>query len=107
MSIFAQFRAGILPLQVEVWRFRNVLLGELTCTLCNQGDVEDEYHVLCVCTKYNDIRVALYKKAESQLASFNSIDNIEKFVYLVNNQQAHVIKFLVNALYRRSASLYC
>ena len=62
-SIFAQFRAGILPLQVEVGRYRGLELSERECTLCDQEAVEDEFHVLCSCVKYSDFRSNLYDKA--------------------------------------------
>ena len=48
--IMAQFRAGILPLEIEVGRLRNVPFGERTYKICLSGEVEDEVNFLCVCT---------------------------------------------------------
>ena len=49
-SLFAQFRGGVLPLQVEIGRFRKIPLEERLCNLCDMGQVEDEFHFLCICT---------------------------------------------------------
>ena len=45
-SMFAQFRCGILPLEIEVGRYRDIPLKERICQLCNNA-VEDEIHFLC------------------------------------------------------------
>jgi hypothetical protein len=105
-SLFAQFRAGILPLQVEVGRFRGLPLEERLCVLCPLGLVEDEYHFLCVCYKYHDLRNILYNKVKEVCPGFELLDDMDKFVYLVTNQQFYVIKFLVDALRRRNATIY-
>ena len=55
-SLFAQFRAGVLPLQVEIGRFRETLLEERWCNRCDMDQVEDGFHFLCICTNYNDFR---------------------------------------------------
>ena len=46
-SLLAQFRMGILPLNVETGRFRRQELNERICNICNTGSVECEMHVLC------------------------------------------------------------
>ena len=42
-SIMAQLRAGILSQELEIGRYRNVPLGEMTCKICLSGAVEDVY----------------------------------------------------------------
>ncbi len=34
--------------------------------------VEDEYHFLCVCNRYDDVRQALYNKISSKYQDFRS-----------------------------------
>ena len=46
-SLFSQFRYGILPLEIEVGRYRDVPLENRICRLCDNGDIEDEIH-FCV-----------------------------------------------------------
>ena len=55
-SLFAQFRVGILLLAVEVGRYRGTPLTDRVCVLWSTDLVEDEFHVLCVCNKYDDFR---------------------------------------------------
>ena len=69
-SIYAQFRAGILPLQVEVGRYRNIPLEERLCTLCDEHDVEDEFHLLLKCSRYRNLRDTLFNQAISKEPSF-------------------------------------
>ena len=105
-SLFAQFRAGILPLQVEIGRYRNLPLTERVCTLCPLGDVEDEFHLLCKCHRYAALRVPMFEKAAQENNDFHALDELDKFVYLINSCQRAVIKFLVEALSIRRQALF-
>ena len=55
-SLIAQFRAGILPLNIEVGRYRNVPLEEHLCMLCDDNVVEDEVNFLCLCQLNTEAR---------------------------------------------------
>ena len=44
-SLMAQFRLGILPLQIEVGRYRDIPLCNRICQMCNLNGVEDEIHL--------------------------------------------------------------
>ena len=70
------------------------------------GQVEDEFHFLCICTNYSDLREALYIKAARVPPAFRELDELEKFVYLLNNLQRYVIIYLNDAVYRRRSSLF-
>ena len=63
-SLYAQFRLGILPLEIEVGRFRNIPLSSRICKMCNSNIVEDEIHFLCECESYTDYRFALFSDTE-------------------------------------------
>jgi hypothetical protein len=43
-SLIAQFRSGILPLQIEVGRFRNIPVENRVCFSC-PDKIEDEFHL--------------------------------------------------------------
>ena len=81
-SLFAQFRAGILPLHVETGRFRNLPLEQRLCVLCDKSEVEDEYHFLCQCAVYRDLRRKLYSATIDLYPEFEDMDDLEKFVFL-------------------------
>ena len=74
-SILCQFRIGILPLNIETGRYKNIkdnISGKMRnlrpderiCDLCDLNIVEDELHFLCVCPVYNDERQNLYRKID-------------------------------------------
>ena len=105
-SIFSQFRAGILPLNVETGRFRNIDLSERLCNLCPLSEVEDEYHFLCICPKYSDLRQHLFAKAREREPEFFNFDCLDKFVFLLSNMQHQVILFLDKAYSRRCANVF-
>ena len=99
-SLLAQYRAGILPLAVETGRFSNTPLEERICISCKEN-VEDEFHVLCSCPQYNELREILYAVAQNSEPEFDRWDPIEKFVYLNNNNQHEVAKYLEKVMRMR------
>ena len=103
-SVFSQFRYGILPLEIEVGRYRNVPLPERTCQICRMA-VEDEIHFLLTCTAYSNLRSGLISKAIESDKKFRQLDEIEQFVFLVSNLQKPVLHFLTNALAIRTSLL--
>ena len=105
-SLFSQFRCGILPLEIETGRFRNIPLGERICKLCGSGCVEDEIHFLCECSNYVDERKAMFSKAADCNPIFGHMDLIDKFVYLMANHERAVISYLSKAIEKRRNSLY-
>ena len=50
-SLIARLRRGTLSIAMETGCFTNVLLENRTCVLCNNEEIEDEIHFLCVCLK--------------------------------------------------------
>ncbi len=63
------------------------------CLVCDEDVVEDEFHFLCICNRYNDIRESLYKKADSRNISFASLSNEDKFMYLMKFENVEVANF--------------
>ena len=105
-SLLAQFRCGILPLEIEVGRYVNKPISERICRVCEQNLVEDEIHFLCDCTKYSAERQSRFEKACNSNDMFTSLDSFEKFVYLMGNHERAVISFLTKAVQKRRQSLY-
>ena len=100
-SLFAQFRSGILPLEIEVGRYRNIDLSERICKLCDLNMVEDEIHFLCVCPLYTEERGHLFSKVFLSNSSFSNLDSFDKFVYLMSNHERSVVTFLSTAFRKR------
>ncbi len=62
-SVFAQFRCGILPLNIEVGQFRGLNVADRICIFCNGNAVESESHFLLKCPFYANIRNSLSLKS--------------------------------------------
>ena len=60
-SIFAQFRLGILRLEIETGRFRNIPSESRMCHFCI-NEIEDELHFVCVCPVYSNHRKILFNE---------------------------------------------
>ena len=105
-SLMAQFRLGILPLEFEVGRYRNIPLANRICQMCTHNVVEDEIHFLCECNSYSEYRSILFSNAEETDPNFSTKDLIDKFVFLMSNHQKSVVTFLTNAIYKRIHSRY-
>ena len=103
-SILAQFRCGILPLEIEVGRYRNAELTDRICQLCSTA-IEDEVHFLCECPLYSDYRSQLFHAASQVETTFMNMDKIEQFTFLMSNLQKLVAKFLTHAMSRRTHRL--
>ena len=103
-SVFAQYRCGILPLQIEVGCYRNIELSNRICQVCN-SEVEDEIHFLLSCDAYAELRSNLFQKASQFDSTFLRYDVYEKFAFLMSNLQKPVIKFLTSAIAIRSKCL--
>ena len=44
-------------------------LNDRICTLCNAKDIEDEYHMLMICSHYKTLRMQILKKVYCQRPS--------------------------------------
>ncbi len=87
-STFAKFRCGILPLNVEVGRYRGVKLENRTCPLCKNG-VETEIHFLLECNAYDRGNFLQDTKIDS-----NVLSNDEKLRFLMGNYQKATSTFV-------------
>ena len=105
-SILAKFRSGILQLRVETGRYTQLKLEDRTCQICNTVAIEDEFHFLCVCPKYNNLRDSLFQAAARKDIAFNDMSPHVKFVFLMSKCSNDVLKFLKKAWEHRKDALY-
>ena len=105
-SAFAKFRCGVAPLRIETGRYENLFVEERLCPFCNC--VEDEIHVMLVCSVYDDIRTVLLENALDILPAFRYFSNEEKFKFLFSQNRLIRLcaKTCFNILQRRSSLLY-
>jgi len=105
-SLLAKFRCGILQLKIETGRFNQTKLEDRLCDICNNDEIEDEYHFLCNCAKYSSLRASLFRKVSDHHECFVALDMRQKFVFLLSKCNRDVAKFIRKAWEERKKFLY-
>ena len=100
-SLVAQFRAGILPLEIELGRFRGKLIHERICVVCDNGAVEDETHLLFDCPFYTTLRIIFLNDVYQDNKDFFQLTIGAKMNYLMTHQIKRFAIFLQNCLDKR------
>ena len=101
----ARFRTGSHNLEIEVGRHNKIALDDRVCKHCrdncNRSVIEDEFHVLLECPKYEDIREFYIRKHCVNV-------NIRSFVAVMSSEDKECIVDLANFIYsmfkRRNSS---
>ena len=101
-SVFAQFRCGILPLNIEVGRFRGLSVNERICIFCNQNAVETEAHFLLKCPFYDVIRNSLALQTGLDLKNYSESTSLD---ILMNQLQKITLKHVFDMWIKRRNSL--
>ena len=68
--------------------------------------MEDEVHFLTNCSLYDTYRVVMYEQACRINPEFPLYDNLDKFVFLVNNMQLETLKYVYKACQLRRNTMY-
>ena len=78
-------------LRIESGRYQGTLLNDRTCTRCNSGDVEDEYHFLFQCVKFNDDRNHLFQEITKSCPNFLTLNARDKLIWLMNTEDKSIL----------------
>ena len=86
-----------MPIHVETGRHYGKPRDERTGLICNNGEVEDEIHVLFKCKAYRPVRTILFDQAASLDAGFNEFTEIDKLSFMLTQENmlrkmAHYLK---------------
>ena len=68
--------------------------------------LEDEFHFVCQCRLYDDIRSNLFDTIQVKNTEFQTLEPREKFNYILKNEWNLLGKFLKVAWERRTSKLY-
>ena len=82
-SLIAQLRCSVLPIAIEIGRYTNKAVQDRLCTLSNTANVEDEFHFVCHCHLYNNLRTQWYEDAVAINTKFFNFTTDDKFVFLL------------------------
>ena len=106
----SRLRASAHTLEIEKGRWRRKLVNgkwknckvpieERLCIFCPDNSVESEIHVIISCSKYSDIRSDLFKTAKNYIVDFESLDNVNKFIAIMQTDETSLIHNLAKCTY--------
>ena len=96
ISKYAKLRISNHRLNIELGRYAKTPVHLRTCNICNTLEIEDEYHFICVCHKYCDLRNQLFADIAKFIVNFDMLCLEDKFLLLLGSQQLDVILLVLN-----------
>ena len=96
-------------LAIETDRFSKTPRNERICLHCktdNVSEIDDEQHLLLRCSRFSEIRIALFDHVRKSCPRIDTLNDENKFIYLLNSSGStikEVAKFLHSAYTARSA----
>ena len=82
-AAFSKFRCGVAPIRIETGRYEGLPEEARLCPFCNI--LENEMHVVMNCRVYDDLREPLLSKAANCNPTFNSLSEVNQFVFLFSS----------------------
>ena len=96
ISQYSKLRLSSHRLNIEVGRYTRTPVNLRTCNVCSSSDIEDEFHLMCVCSKYSDIRNNLFEAISKFVVNFDTLSLEENFLMLLSSQQSDVNLLVVD-----------
>ena len=82
ISKYAKLRISNHRSNIELGRYAKIPVHLRTCNICNTLEIEDEYHFICVCHKYCDLRNQLFADIAKFIVNFETLCLEDKFLSL-------------------------
>ena len=95
-----KFRSSAHNLAIERGRHSNVQKEDRKCIFCNSGAIENEYHFLLVCSKFDDLRKKYFSKFYCHWPTLNKFDmlmscdskkvilNLSKYIFYAEKRRS-------------------
>ena len=105
-NALTKFRTSSHTLEIERGRHTNPItpVEQRLCNVCHV--LEDELHFLLECNMFTDERTAFLYQIQNKYSQFITLDNKEKFIFLLQNEDTQVItwtaKFIHHAMKKRN-----
>ena len=104
--MLAQIRLGILPLNIEVGRYRNQPLEERLCPICELQEVEDEFHFLFRCPNNELLRNSWFIELRNRVPDIDFFDEQEQLRIIFENCHRQASKFIKRSFDLRKEKLF-
>ncbi len=106
-SYLAQFRCGILPLDIETGRWVNKPVESRLCQLCSNGDIEDETHVTFECTFYDNIRNQFRHIVKEYVPDLDNLDKSSQLKLFMESEFVNYFaRFVTDIMSKRNQYLF-
>jgi len=105
-SLLAQYRLGVLPIRLETGRFKGEKEEDRICVLCNNKEIENEFHFLLKCTLYHNERSSFFEKINSRHEGFYNLEDKDKVIVLMTRYVRLTGKFINECFTKRRNTLF-
>ncbi len=105
-SLLSQFRYGILPLEIETGRYKNLKREQRLCTICKCGAVEDQIHFAFYCSAYQEMRDEFIETCKDRLTGWHVLTDMGKVATLFTEQPRLFGKYIKKIFMHRKGILY-
>ena len=102
----AQLRTGILPLNLEVGRFKNILEDERLCALCELNNIENESHFILYCLLFDELRTLIFTEMSVKNPEMFWCSDDDRMDWLFNFNVFKFAKYVSGAWKKRQGGLY-
>ena len=96
ISQYSKLRLSSNRLNIEVGRYTRTPVNLRTCNICSSSDIEDEFRLMCVCSKFSDIRNNLFKAISKFVVNFDTLSLEENILMVLSSQQSDVNLLVVD-----------
>ena len=86
--ILPKIRISNHRLAIETGRFSKASRNERICLHCkadNVSEIDDEQHLLLRCSRFTEIRIALFDHVRKSCPRIDTFNDEKKFIYLLNS----------------------
>ena len=71
-------------LAIETGRYTKTPIEKRVCTTCEGQIIEDEYHFLMKCKRYDGARDNMFKMVNAKCDGFKHLNEYDKFMFLLS-----------------------
>ena len=96
---------GILPLELEIGRYLNVISEDRHCRVCNLLLVESEFHFLFTCAALQDVRSAFYVENIDNIEMLMLKTDVDKMYFLSEKERIRKFAAYIENLFRKRRSI--